>query len=93
MPGIQETKEVLTSLNEFNLVIAKHLKDGVQKEDIPAIIVDLIASDAFKTSLAKAVENITVVPAEILDIDMGEGFELAQEQVAYIPKLLAALKK
>jgi hypothetical protein len=91
--GIEETKEVLIAANEIGLVVVKHVKDGVQATDIPAIVVELFNSDDFKQAIAKAVENVTLVPKEIADISLAEGLELAKEQIAYVPKLLAALKK
>lgn len=91
--GVTETKEVLVALNELALVVIKHVKDGVQVSDIPAIITDLMGSDAFKLALVSAVEGITKVPNEIKDVDFLEGMELAKTQLVYVPKLLEALKK
>jgi hypothetical protein len=91
--GIEETKEVLVASNELTLVVLKHIKDGVQVSDVPAIVTDLIASDSFKIALVAAITNITQVPAEIKDLDFTEGMELAKVQLAYVPKILEALKK
>ncbi len=93
MTGIQETKEVLVAVNEIAIVIVKHVKDGVSVSDIPAIVSELIGSDSFKTTLTAAITNITQVPAEIKDIDLLEGGELAICQASYLPKILEALKK
>lgn len=91
--GIQETKEVLIAANELTLVVIKHVKDGVAVSDIPAIVSELIASDSFKLALVDAVKGVTNVPAEIKDIDLTEGMELGKVQLAYVPKILEALKK
>jgi len=93
MYGIEETKEVLVASNELGLVIAKHVKDGPQATDIAAIAMELFGSDAFKLALVKAIENVKQVPAEVKDIDLEEGLELAKLQLQYIPKFLEALKK
>lgn len=91
--GIQETKEVLIAANELTLVVIKHVKDGVAVSDIPAIVSEIIASDSFKLALVDAVKGVTNVPAEIKDIDLTEGMELGKVQLAYVPKILEALKK
>lgn len=93
MTGIQETKEVLVAVNELALVVIKHVKDGVSIGDVTAIISDIIATESFKASLAAAVVGITNVPAEIKDIDIIEGGELAICQASFLPKILEALKK
>lgn len=93
MVGIQETKEVLVAVNELALVIVKYVKDGVSVTDIPAIVSELIGSDSFKLKLTAAITNISQVPAEIGNIDLLEGGELAVCQASYLPRILAALKK
>jgi hypothetical protein len=92
MTGIKETKEVLEAVNELACVIIKHVRDGVQFTDVPAIILELVSSDSFRTTLTKAIENVTQVPGEIADLDVSEGSELAIAQTMYLPKILAALK-
>lgn len=91
--GIIETKEVMIAANEIALVVVKHVKDGVQATDIPGIVVELFNSDDFKQAIARAVENVTLVPKEVADISLTEVMDLAKEQLAYVPRLLAALKK
>lgn len=91
--GVNETKEVLTAINELALVVIKHVKDGFAVSDIPAIISELMITDSFKLALVQAVEGIARVPSEIKDVDFMEGMELAKIQLAFIPKILEALKK
>jgi len=91
--GIKETKEVLIAVNELALIIIKHVKDGVQVSDIPAIAVEMFRNEAFKDAIANAVKDIAMVPAEVKDINVEEGLELAKEQISYLPRLLEALKK
>lgn len=92
MVGIQETKEVLEATNELGLVVIKHVKDGVSVSDVPAIVSELMNSDAFRQTLTRAVTGITQVPAEVADIDFRERMELAQTQIGYVPRIIAALK-
>jgi hypothetical protein len=91
--GIKETKDVLVAANELTLVIIKHVKDGIAVSDIPAIVSELMGSDAFKLALVDAVTGVTNVPAEIKDIDFAEGMELGKVQLDYVPRILEALKK
>ena len=93
MVGIKETKDVIIAVNELALVIIKHVRDGFQVTDIVAVITELIGTDSFKTAIADAVSNIAQVPAEIKDIDLIEGGELAICQAMYLPRILEALKK
>jgi hypothetical protein len=93
MVGIQDVKEVLIASNELTLVVIKHVKDGIAVSDIPAIVSELMTSDAFKLALVDAVKGVTNVPAEIKDIDFAEGMELGKVQLEYVPKILEALKK
>jgi hypothetical protein len=90
--GILETRDVLVAANELALVVVKHVKDGAQLSDIPAVITDLLASDAFKAALVEAIKNIQAVPGEIADIDLSESIELVKAQIAYVPKIIEALK-
>lgn len=92
--GIQETKEVLLALNELSLMLVKHLKDGFQLgKDSAAIVGELMMNTELKASLSKAAENVSKVPAELKDLDVSEGVELAISQAVFVPKLIEALKK
>lgn len=91
--GISETAEVLVALNELSLVIIKHARDGLNVADVPAIIIELMANDAYKSALGRAIDGISAVPAEVKDLQLEEGFELAKTQFSYLPKLLEAMKK
>ena len=91
--GIKETKECLVAINEVGLVVAHLVKDGLQAEDAIGFYNEIIANDKMKAVIAAAYENYQAIPKEILDIDLGEGCELAKCQVEYLPKYLAEIKK
>lgn len=90
--GIVETKELLVGVNELSMELIKHLKDGVQVGDALAILDTLKNNADFKAKLEAAYTNVQAVPAEIKDLSIAEGVELAMVQVAYLPKILAAAK-
>jgi hypothetical protein len=91
--GIKETKEVLVAINEVAIVLAKHLKDGAQLTDAIAIVDDFKNNPDLLAKLLAAKENISAVPAELKDVSLVEGVELAITQASYAPKIIAALKK
>jgi hypothetical protein len=91
---IKETKEALVGLNEVSLLLAKHLKDGLQlSQDISAVVGELLANPELKDKLAEAAKGIQQVPAELSNLSMSEGVQLVMVQVDYLPKLIEAFKK
>lgn len=91
--GVDQTKELLVGVNELSIVLIKHLKDGVQLADAPAILDDLKNNPEVLAKLLAAKDRISEVPAEIKDVDFMEGVQLAMVQAAYVPKILEAAKK
>lgn len=91
--GIKEAKEALVGVNELAICLAERLKDGVGVDDMVALFMKLQSDDEFKAKLAAAADGIGAVPAELKDLSLAEGMELAVVQIAYVPKLLAAIKK
>lgn len=90
--GIKETKEALKGINELSLCLIKSFKDGVQTSDFMELFVKLQTDEDFKKALTDAADGIKEVPAEISDISMAEGVELAMVQIQYLPKLIEAFK-
>lgn len=91
--GVQNIEEILVASNEIGLVVAKHAKDGLQlAKDVPSIVAEVLASDALKGALSKAVEGAGSVIAEGKDISVAEAVQLVGVQVAYVPKYLEVLK-
>lgn len=90
--SVKETKEALVGINELALILCKRLKDGVQLADALAVW-DAIKNDAeVQAKIVAAYDGISLVKAEVADIDLSEGIELAVMQAQYVPKLVAALK-
>jgi antitoxin component HigA of HigAB toxin-antitoxin module len=90
--GIQETLEVVQALNEVALVLARNFKDGVQVGDAVSIVTQLLSDDEFKAKLSKAFENVSKVPAEIAEFGLDDAAVLFTEEIAFVPKLIAAFK-
>lgn len=91
--GIKDTKEALDGLNEVALEIVKVAKDGIQVHDAAAIVEVLLLKPEFKAKLVSAVEGIANVPAEIKDLDLMEGVELAKFEFDGVKKIIEELKK
>ncbi|MCP4639446.1 MAG: hypothetical protein GY851_03385 [bacterium] len=93
MPGIKETREVVTAMGDVGAVIAGLLKDGFQPgSDIMALFMSWQTNPELKASLTAAGDNISAVKDEIKDLDVGEGLELGKEGINTTQKILAALK-
>jgi hypothetical protein len=86
--GIKETKEALEAFNEIGLFVASQIKDGVGVEDALALYSKIVSDEAFKSIIVNAYDRYDQIPAEIKDIDMGEGLELAKVQMDYVDKYL-----
>lgn len=92
--GIKETKEVLVAVNELTIVILVLILDGLQfYKDIKELFNYIKDNKDFRDKFAAAVDNVQLVPAEVRDIDATEIIELAGSQLAFLPKLLAAIKE
>lgn len=91
--GVKELKEALVAVNELAIFLAERMKDGAGVDDAMALYSKLASDEAFKAKMMAAYDGIAMVPAEIKDITLPEGIELAMLQVQYVPGLLAALKK
>ena len=90
--GIKELKEALIGVNELSILIASRMKDGAGLDDAMAIWEKLKNDEDFKNKMVAAYEGIGMVPAELKQIDLAEGIELAMLQAGYVPKIIAAIK-
>jgi len=87
--GIVESKKVLSDVMVIAIVIAELAKDGVQISDAVA----LWGNEKLKLAVAELAVSVSKVPAELGDITLVEGIELAMVAVQKVPELIAALKK
>lgn len=91
--GIKETKEVLMAAKVLSLLIIKKAKDGIQVSDGVDIAAALLLDAEIKGAVSAALEKINEVPAEMKDLDILEGMDLAKFVLDSIPEYIEALKK
>ncbi len=85
--GIKEIREVLEAvLSEKGLVglFLKAFKDGAQTQDAMMIFSDLMSNPIYM----KAIADISKVKMEMKDLDLNEGFLLAQDVLAYTQDII-----
>jgi len=93
LKGIKETREMLQAFNELVIFFVGRFKDGVQFEDFTAFYSDIISNPETKDMMLLAFDRYDQIPAEIKDIDVYEACTLLSDQIAYIPRIVDALKK
>lgn len=91
--GIKETAEAVVAVNEIALLCCKQFKDGVQVKDFEQFFVEFTTNPEFKAKVQAGYEKANLIPAEIKDIDAGEGMELLKVQVDYTVKYLDVFAK
>lgn len=89
--GIQETKEALVAVDEIALTIVKGFKKSGFVGSFAEFWATFQNDPAFKEKLAAGWANLSAVPSEVGDLDLGEAVELVLTEVAYVPKFIAAL--
>lgn len=85
--GIKEIREVLEAvLSEKGLVglFLKAFKDGAQAQDAMMIFSDLMSNPVYM----KAISDISKIKMEMKDLDLNEGFVLAQDVLAYTQDII-----
>lgn len=89
---IKNLKEVLAAVNLLSCFVIKQVKDGIDLSDATALVSFLMAEENQKM-LKDAIDSIGQVPAEVKDLSLAEGMELATFVIASIPQFVNALKK
>lgn len=85
--GIEQIREVLEAvLSEKGLVglFLKAFKDGAQANDAMMIFSDLMSNPLY----VQAIKDISKVKMEMKDLDLNEGFILAQDVLAYTQDII-----
>jgi hypothetical protein len=93
MAGIKETNEALVGVNELAVFLIGRLKDGVSVGDFTALWDKLQQDAEFKSKLQQAYDGISLVPAEVSELDATEIVSLVLTQATYVPRIIEALKK
>ena len=90
--GIEQIREVLEAiLSEKGLVglFLRAFKNGAQAQDAMMIFTDLMSNPIY----IKAIEDISEVKMEMKDLDLNEGFVLAQDILAYTQDIIRLASK
>lgn len=87
--GVKETKEAVLALTVLGAFVASRLKDGVGVDDAMALGQKLMMDAEFKTKLADGVTGLEIIPKEMGELDMADGFELAK----VLPEVIAEVQK
>lgn len=90
--SVKETKEVLVLVGDLAALLVEVLKDGVQIADALKIADALMKKPELVIELKAAVAGIEEVPAELKDISLDEGVELAKVAAEVVKKVVAAAK-
>lgn len=87
--GVKATEEVLVLVKTVALsIIAEVSKDGYQMTDLLAFL----KSPELEKSLAPVVKDLTMVPAELTELDVWDDIELGKFAYGIVQELVGALK-
>ena len=89
--GIKEVLDVMELSKAATLILIKRLKDGLGMDDV-SFMIGLANDEEFKMVLKQGLQDIKNVPAEIKDIDLNEGLQIATTLIASVPQFVLALK-
>ena len=90
--GIEQIREVFEAiLSEKGLVglFLRAFKNGAQAQDAMMSFSDLMSNPIY----IKAIEDISEVKMEMKDLDLNEGFVLAQDILAYTQDIIRLASK
>jgi spore coat protein CotF len=90
--GVNETKEFILGVSLISQIMIKALKDGAQASDIAMVFAELQKPEN-QEIMKKAMDQVKMVPAEVKDLEMAEGFELAPMLIGEVKKWIEAAKK
>ena len=82
--SIKETKEFAVAIFAVAALLVERLKDGADLDDVLAVYEKLTKDTEFLAVITAAYEGYKLIPSEIKDIDLEEGFIEKQEQ--FIPR-------
>lgn len=85
---VKETKEALKATIAIGKFVLEQAKDGLDLNDLGALITKVVNDEAFKGLLAAGLDGIDKVPAELSDLEFNEVLELAE----VLPELIEMIK-
>lgn len=87
--GISNIQDCLAAVNVLSIDLIKIFKKHAGVADAAAL---LLADEDLKNAVLKAFAEVSKVPAEAADLDLGEILTLAIDEAKSVPALVAALK-
>ena len=85
---VKETKEAILAVVAVGKFVVEKGKDGLDLNDLGALITKFVEDEQFKGVLMAGVDGIDKVPAELSDLEFAEVIELAE----ILPEILAIIK-
>ena len=87
MRTIKETKDLIELITTLGVLIGREVSgDGLQLTDV----LKLLESSEFRGNLEEALDGALLVPIELGDLSLSEGFELSMLVLEAFRKILAA---
>jgi hypothetical protein len=90
--NIKETSEFLKGNLELLVFLISRMKDGTDFGDAVAVYQKITSDSEFRTLVIDAYEGIAMIKNEVVDIELSETIQLVNVFLAYLPKLVAAVK-
>ncbi len=89
MAGINETQDVIAFISTLGVLIGKEVsEDGLQITDV----LKLFESKDFREALSQAFSGLTLVPAELKDFSVSEGFDLSLAALEAFREILSTFE-
>ena len=88
--GIKETMDIIAIITALGVLIGEEISvDGLQVTDVFM----LFESDDFRNKAYEALRAVSVVPAELRDLSVNEGFELSLASISTVREILASFER
>ncbi len=88
--GIKETEQALIGCCEVAKLVIERISDGIQFRDVTEIISTITRNEDFREKVALAVDGVSNIPEEVVDIDLKEATELSKILLDYLPIFVGA---
>ncbi|SMF34977.1 hypothetical protein [Pseudobacteriovorax antillogorgiicola] len=87
--GINETKDILGFITALGVLIGKEVSgDGLQLTDL----LKLFDDQDFRSKVSDAYQGVMLVPAELRDLSVSEGFDLSLAAIESFRKVLESFE-
>jgi len=86
----KEIKDILIALGDLGELVVGLAKDGIQASDAIKLVDALIKNPKIIEDIKAAVQGVSGIPAELKEINLVDGVDLAQCAYDQVKKVLAA---